>query len=66
MRGLELRKAATYQTPGTGAESVILSIHEQMQWADAECTVTRPSAGRTVCRRRSSIGYRACSSTCKT
>jgi 16S rRNA (guanine527-N7)-methyltransferase len=26
MRGLELRKAATYQTPGTGAESVILSI----------------------------------------
>ena len=26
MRGLELRKAATYQTPRTGAESVILSI----------------------------------------
>jgi len=26
MRGLELRKAATYHTPGTGAESVILSI----------------------------------------
>jgi 16S rRNA (guanine527-N7)-methyltransferase len=26
LRGLELRKAATYQTPGTGAESVILSI----------------------------------------
>jgi 16S rRNA (guanine527-N7)-methyltransferase len=26
LRGLELRKAATYQTPRTGAESVILSI----------------------------------------
>jgi 16S rRNA (guanine527-N7)-methyltransferase len=26
LRGLELRKAATYQTPGTGAESVILRI----------------------------------------
>jgi 16S rRNA (guanine527-N7)-methyltransferase len=26
LRGLELRKAANYQTPGTGAESVILSI----------------------------------------
>jgi 16S rRNA (guanine527-N7)-methyltransferase len=26
MRGLELRKAATYQTPQTGAESVILKI----------------------------------------
>jgi 16S rRNA (guanine527-N7)-methyltransferase len=26
MRGLELRKAATYQTPGSGAESVILSV----------------------------------------
>jgi 16S rRNA (guanine527-N7)-methyltransferase len=26
MRGLELRKAATYQSPGTGAESAILSI----------------------------------------
>jgi 16S rRNA (guanine527-N7)-methyltransferase len=28
MRGLELRKAATYETPGTGAESVILSIRK--------------------------------------
>jgi 16S rRNA (guanine527-N7)-methyltransferase len=26
LHGLELRKVATYQTPGTGAESVILSI----------------------------------------
>jgi 16S rRNA (guanine527-N7)-methyltransferase len=26
LRGFELRKAAAYQTPGTGAESVILSI----------------------------------------
>ena len=26
LRGLELRKAATYQTPGTGAESIILSV----------------------------------------
>jgi 16S rRNA (guanine527-N7)-methyltransferase len=26
LRGLELRKAAAYQTPGSGAESVILSI----------------------------------------
>jgi 16S rRNA (guanine527-N7)-methyltransferase len=26
LHGLELRKAATYQTPGTGAESVILKI----------------------------------------
>jgi 16S rRNA (guanine527-N7)-methyltransferase len=26
MRGLELRKVATYQTPQTGAESVILKI----------------------------------------
>jgi 16S rRNA (guanine527-N7)-methyltransferase len=26
LRGLELRKAATYQSPGTGAESIILSI----------------------------------------
>ena len=26
MRGLELRKAASYETPGSGAESVILSI----------------------------------------
>ena len=26
LRGLELRKAASYQTPGTGAESVILKI----------------------------------------
>ena len=34
LHGLELRKAATYQTPGTGAESVILSIQR------------RPSAGR--------------------
>jgi len=28
MRGLELRKAATYETPGTGAESVILSLRK--------------------------------------
>ena len=28
LRGLELRKAATYQTPRTGAESVILSIQK--------------------------------------
>jgi 16S rRNA (guanine527-N7)-methyltransferase len=28
MRGLELRKAATYETSGTGAESVILSIRK--------------------------------------
>ena len=28
MRGLELRKAATYETPGTSAESVILSIRQ--------------------------------------
>ena len=27
LKGLELRKAATYHTPGTGAESTILSIH---------------------------------------
>jgi 16S rRNA (guanine527-N7)-methyltransferase len=26
LHGLELRKAATYETPGTGAESVILKI----------------------------------------
>jgi len=26
LRGLDLRKAATYQTPGTGAESTILSV----------------------------------------
>jgi 16S rRNA (guanine527-N7)-methyltransferase len=26
LRGLELRKAATYETPGSGAESVILSV----------------------------------------
>jgi 16S rRNA (guanine527-N7)-methyltransferase len=26
LRGIDLRKAATYQTPGTGAESIILSI----------------------------------------
>jgi 16S rRNA (guanine527-N7)-methyltransferase len=29
LHGLELRKAASYQTPGTGAESVILSIQRQ-------------------------------------
>jgi 16S rRNA (guanine527-N7)-methyltransferase len=28
MRGLELRKAATYASPGSGAESVILSIQK--------------------------------------
>jgi 16S rRNA (guanine527-N7)-methyltransferase len=28
MRGLELRKAASYETPGTGAVSVILSIRQ--------------------------------------
>jgi 16S rRNA (guanine527-N7)-methyltransferase len=28
MRGLELRKAATYETPGSGAESVVLSIRQ--------------------------------------
>jgi 16S rRNA (guanine527-N7)-methyltransferase len=28
LQGLELRKAATYQTPGTGAESVILSVSQ--------------------------------------
>jgi 16S rRNA (guanine527-N7)-methyltransferase len=28
MRGLELRKASTYETPGTGAESVILSLRK--------------------------------------
>ena len=29
MRGLDLRKAASYQTPATGAESVILSIRRK-------------------------------------
>lgn len=29
MRGLDLRKAATYQTPATGAESVLLSIQRK-------------------------------------
>jgi 16S rRNA (guanine527-N7)-methyltransferase len=28
MRGLELRKAATYESPGSGAESVVLSIRQ--------------------------------------
>ena len=28
MRGLELRKAATYETPGSGAESVVLSVRQ--------------------------------------
>jgi 16S rRNA (guanine527-N7)-methyltransferase len=28
MRGLELRKAGTYETPGTGAESVMLSVRQ--------------------------------------
>ncbi len=28
LRGLELRKAATYESPGSGAESVILSIRQ--------------------------------------
>jgi 16S rRNA (guanine527-N7)-methyltransferase len=28
MRGLELRKATTYETPGSGAESVILSVRQ--------------------------------------
>ena len=28
MRGLELRKAAAYESPGNGAESVILSVQQ--------------------------------------
>jgi 16S rRNA (guanine527-N7)-methyltransferase len=31
LRGLELRRAAAYQTPSTGAESVILSISQTDQ-----------------------------------
>lgn len=33
MRGLELRKAATYETPRSGAESVILSVHSNSRGA---------------------------------